>query len=115
MASGYRQLDVYKKTFALGADIYGWVPNWPENEQEKIGDQLIRAIEAVGANIAEARGRSTKADRRRVLGIASGELQEVEHWLAVSELKRLIPAGSEDRACEIGRMIEGLIRNPGRR
>jgi four helix bundle protein len=114
MASGFRNLVLYRRVMELTWDVYRWVDGWPATERGREGDQLVRAITAVGAHIAEAGGRVTKADRRRILGFAKSELIEVEHWLEIAEHLRLIEPGTEPRTDEISRMLHGLMENPGR-
>jgi four helix bundle protein len=72
--------------------------------------QGIRAADSIGANIAEAMGRITNPDRLRLLFIARGSVNELEHWLARAEARRLpCPPKGRSRAREIGRMLNGLI------
>jgi four helix bundle protein len=76
--------------------------------------QLIRALDSVAANIAEAAGRWHDDDKRRLLRIARGSLYEAEHWLLSAELRGLdVPDAS--RLDEIGRMLNGLISRPNPR
>lgn len=46
-----------------------------------IGDQFIRAIDSMGANIAEGYGRFHYLDRTKFYYIARGSLFESKHWL----------------------------------
>lgn len=48
-------------------------------------DQALRAASAVGLNIAEAVGRPSRADQRRVYGIARGEASETLAALDLAE------------------------------
>jgi four helix bundle protein len=47
-------------------------------------DQALRAATSVCANIAEAAGRPSRPDQRRVYGIARGEAAETEALLDVA-------------------------------
>jgi four helix bundle protein len=52
--------------------------------------QLLRSAESVSANIGEAFGRSTKADRNRSLTLARGEAEEtIKHLRANHRAKRI--------------------------
>ena len=88
------------------------VRTWPSLDQRTLGTQLIRAVDSIGANIAEAAGRIHTQDRRRLLVIARGSLFETEHWLLRAQARGLL-ADHTDRLDEIARPLSGLIRRPG--
>jgi four helix bundle protein len=72
---------------------------------------MTRSAGSVGANIAEAWGRDTHADRRRTLFLARGSACELEHW--VDQAARLglpLPSNAANEAREVSRMLNGLIR-----
>lgn len=70
---------------------------------------MVRAADSVGANISEAYGRWSYADRARMVFIARGSACELEHWLARAEQRGLLtPNGSREEASEVGRMLNGL-------
>jgi four helix bundle protein len=77
-----------------------------------MGLQLVRAADSVAANIAEAHGRATLADQRRLLHIARGSLLETEHWVQVATVRGAILSKEYDqRIAELARMLNGLIRS----
>lgn len=115
MPSSFRDLNAYKLAVALAADVYLVVGRWSEFDRATVGEQLVRSIDSVGANIAEATGRWSKQDKRRVLLIARGELHEAEHWLAVAEARGLIKTNPSERVAEVARTLNGLIKQPTRR
>jgi four helix bundle protein len=79
------------------------------------GVQLVRAMDSVAANIAEATGRGSLRDQARFYVIARGSLREVQHWLVRAEARDLVvPARSRARVDEIGLMLNGLIRSTRR-
>lgn len=53
--------------------------NW--QEKKIVGDQFIRAIDSIGANIAEGFGRFHYLDRNKFYYNARGSLQESLHWI----------------------------------
>ena len=75
--------------------------------------QLLKAAQSVSANIAEAFGRSTPADRNSRLVIARGEAEEtIKHLRANLNSKRITPADYwplHNRAVTIVKMLNSLL------
>jgi four helix bundle protein len=78
-----------------------------------MGPQVLRAADSVGANIAEAVGRWHTPDKRRLLIIARGSLNELEHWLTTAERRGLLEHGTANRVDRIAQALNGMIRRPG--
>ena len=112
MPSKFNDLVAYRLSVALSADVYATVKRWPAFDRSTLGAQLVRSTDSVAANIAEATGRWTKADKKRILFVARGELYETEHWLNVAKSRGLIRSAHEDRVAEIARTLNGLIKRP---
>ncbi len=94
----------------LADELHFAVAQWPPSARSTIGSQLVRAADSVGANIAEATGRSSSADKRRFLLIARGSLYELEHWLLRAHKRGLTSNPRNEETAEIARMLNGLIR-----
>src|SRR6476659_7288419 len=97
MASRFRDLRAYQLAAELAREIRSEVVRWSEFDKWSLGLQLVRAIESVGANIAEADGRWYTGDKRKLLFVARGSLYETEHWLLRAEEAGLMRKGSADR------------------
>jgi four helix bundle protein len=89
------------------------VKKWPASERS-LGDQLVRAADSIGANIAEASGRWHRNDERRFLRMARGSLYETEHWMARAEARGLLQPGSTDELTRIAKTLNGLINKHNR-
>jgi four helix bundle protein len=111
MSSDFHRLRVYRLAAELSDEIFESVAQWPQIARFAFGAQLIRSADSIGANIAEASGRSRGPHRRRLLVIARGSLHETEHWMERAE-KRGLPHGSTERLEEIARLLNGLIKRP---
>ena len=111
----FRDLDVYQRSCALANAVARSVHGWEKESLWTCGVQLIRAADAVGANIAEAYGRDTIKDRRRQIFLARGSAFEVEHWLDLAATRGLpIPPRARSEAQEVSRMLTGLARHLSR-
>ncbi len=112
--SDFRDLVAYRLAAAVGNDIYEEVVRWEKFPRWTLGIQLVRSLDSVAANIAEAegRGRQHPADRRRLLLVARGSLYEAEHWMLQAEARGLLPEDSSKRLNELARTLNGLVRRP---
>jgi four helix bundle protein len=86
---------VYRPAAALPDELRRLI-GWPSFDRWTVGQQLVRAADSVGANLAEGCGRAHKPGQRRLCFIARASAWELEHWL--------------DRARELSRMLNGLTR-----
>jgi four helix bundle protein len=109
--SDFRRLVAYRLSVELANDVHREAAAWPSFERWSLGIQLVRAVDSVGANIAEAMGRWSVPDRRRLLFVARGSLHETEHWISVAQSRGHVLAGTS-RLDEISRALNGLIKQP---
>ena len=78
--------DIRERTlqFALRIlDITACIPDSPEGRV--VRQQLAAAGTSIGANVEEADGAVSKADKRKSLTIARKETREVRYWLRIIE------------------------------
>src|SRR3954452_7998426 len=117
MASvGFEELAVYQRAAELADEVRATVRTWNSLDLWSSGVQGIRAADSIGANIAEGMGRGTRPDQLRFLFIARGSAHELQHWLGRAEARQLpLPCRARERATDIGRMLNGLIRSMSRR
>jgi four helix bundle protein len=109
---GVRRLKVYRDSLALAGELHAAARRWEAFDLWTVGIQLVRAADSVGANTAEADGRRTTPDRLRLLWVARGSLLELQHWIATARERGLpLPTRAEERADELGRMLNGLARS----
>jgi four helix bundle protein len=110
----FRDLDVYRRAVGLADTLWGCVTGWDSFARWTVGVQLVRSADSIGANIAEAAGRSSDADQRRLLIVARASGLELEHWLdRASERALPITPGAAAEAKRVGRMLNGLIKSRG--
>ena len=78
MLRSYRDLDVWKRSLILVADVYRMTRILPSDERFGLTTQLRRAAVSVTINIAEGYGRSTRGEYLNQLSVARGSLFELE-------------------------------------
>ena len=104
----------YRLAAELADQVEAQVRTWEGFQRWSVGIQMVRALDSVAANIAEASGRSTNPDRRRLLIIARGSLYEAEHWLERAEARGLVAEGATEHLDELARTLSGLVRRAAR-
>jgi four helix bundle protein len=67
MASSFWRLRTYQLALEVAREVRTEVLRWNSFDRWSLGLQRVRAIESVGANIAEAEGRWYEGDKRRLL------------------------------------------------
>jgi four helix bundle protein len=78
MLHSYRQLDVWKESLALVADVYRITRKLPADERFGLTSQMRRAAVSVPCNIAEGYGRAARGEYLNHLSFARGSGNEVE-------------------------------------
>ena len=100
-----KDLEVYKsarESSRLGWNIY---EKFDWRLKKIVGDQFIRSLDSVGANIAEGYGRFHFLDKIRFYYNARGSLLESIHWLNLLEERGLV---GEEEAGRLRRELERL-------
>jgi four helix bundle protein len=111
----YRQLAVWKRAYALTAEIYRSTRPFPDSERYGLTSQMRRAAISILSNIAEGSGRQSDREQVRFLRIARGSTCELECQLLLSHDVGYLKPGDWlilDSDCrEVGRMLTGLIKS----
>ena len=99
----------------LAADIYRFALELPGDERFGLALQLKRAAVSIPSNIAEGSGYGPSRRNLHHVRIALGSNLELQTQLMLTE--RLLLVRPErvkpllDRACEVGKMLNGLIKS----
>ena len=117
--NSFRDLIVWQRARELAIASQELCDRFPHRAQAALGDQIFRACASISGNIAEGRGRLSKADNARHLCIARGSLNELEsHVELACDWKYVTLASTADvrnLASEVGRMLNAQIRKLGNR
>jgi len=81
------QFKIIEHANLISEMIWQEVIQWKHFEKDTIGKQLVRASDSISANLSEAYGRYSFADRKRFAYYARGSLCETKNWLEIT-LKR---------------------------
>ncbi len=84
------ELDVYRLAEELSDLIWFAYDTWDSKAQQTLGQQVIRAVDSVAANIAEGYGRYTPADRKKFYLYARGSFEETKCWLRKAFRRKVI-------------------------
>ena len=83
-ATPHKQLIVWQKARDLAVHVYRVAQLLPPSERFELGTQLRTACASITGNIAEGKGRKTKAEFAHFLGIARGSTRELDSHLNLS-------------------------------
>jgi len=117
MATGFRNLTVYKKAFALAMDIYHISKKFPKDELYSLTNQIRRSSRSVCSNVGEGyRKRLYEAHFVSKISDSDMENTETKVWLDFSLACKYISKQEFDefngRSEEIGRLLNHMIQNP---
>lgn len=115
--SNFRGLLVYKKAFALAMEIFQISKAFPKEEKYSLTDQIRRASRSVCSCVGEAyRKRQYTAHFVSKSSDADSENTETRVWLdfalACGYIIEETWNGLENKADEIGRLLNHMIENP---
>ena len=111
----YHHLDVYKRAYALALEVHKLTLGFSRIEQYELASQLRRSSKSIVANIVEGMARqSSNAEVKNFIRMAIGSCDETRTWLNfaidLGYLKQSKKEDLEKRYCEIGRMLQGIIK-----
>ena len=117
MATGFRNLTVYKKAFALAMDIYNLSKRFPKDELYSLTTQIRKSSRSVCSNIGEGyRKRLYEAHFVSKISDSDMENTETQVWLDFALSCEYISKKSFDdfnnQSEEIGRLLNHMIQKP---
>src|SRR6266849_1174062 len=112
--NNFRGLEVWQKARLLAAEVYSVTRSFPRDEMFGLTQQMRRAAISIVSNIAEGKGRHSRAEYRSFLVMARGSAFELDAQTIVShDLEFLDHRTAEpliEKANEITRMLNAMIK-----
>ena len=84
------KLEIYKLSLVISDNIWVVYSKLSQDLKFNIGNQVIRSIDSIGANIAEGYGRFHYKDSMKFYYNARGSLWESKHWIYLLYKRNLI-------------------------
>ena len=111
----FHKLDVYRKAYDASLAIHRETLRFPPFGQREWASQVRRSSKSIPANIGEGMGRQmSPKDVVRFLRNAIGSCDETRIWLEYSRDLGYIDQARftelHDSYCEVGKMLNGLIK-----
>ena len=107
------KLDIYKLSLSLSEEIWGIYNHLSNDLKYNIGNQVIRSIDSIGANIAEGYGRFHYKDSIKFYYNARGSLWESKHWVLLLYKRKLIQTEVFEKIIEkldlLGKKLNSFI------
>ncbi|HQY94166.1 MAG: four helix bundle protein [Caldilinea sp.] len=87
-------LRIFQQAEQLSGSVWRVASGWDYFAKRTVGEQLVRAVDSIGANIAEAFGRYHYGEKLQLLYYARGSLFETRFWLRQAYVRRLLDASA---------------------
>ena len=109
------KLDIYKLSLSLSKEIWEVYTSLQADLKYNIGNQVIRSIDSIGANIAEGYGRFHYKDSMKFYYNARGSLWESKHWVYLLFQRGLISKEQYEKMLGdlevLGKKLNGFIKS----
>lgn len=92
MVLKFEELEVLRAAEGIADGIWRRVVLWDPFARNVVGEQLAKAGDSIGANVAEAYGRFHYGEKLQFLYYARGSLFETKYWLNLAQERQLMPS-----------------------
>ena len=83
-------IEAFRISFHLSNYVWDVVLKWSSFSQRTVGEQFIRAVDSISANVAEGFGRYGKKDKIKFYRYSQGSLSESLNWNEKSKVGKLL-------------------------
>lgn len=91
----------YKISSSLSDYVWDIVIKWDYFAKSTLGEQWVRAVDSIAANIAEGFGRFHKKDKEKFYYNSRGSLLESIHWTSKALKRKLISPKEDEYIMEV--------------
>jgi len=85
-------IEAFRISFHLSNYVWDVVLKWNNFSQRTVGEQFVRAVDSISANVAEGFGRYGKKDKIKFYRYSQGSLSESLNWNEKSKVRKLFSA-----------------------
>lgn len=83
-------IEAFRLAFHLSNYVWDTVLKWNNFSQRTVGEQFVKAVDSISANIAEGFGRYGKKDKIKFYRYSQGSLSESLNWNEKSKIRKLL-------------------------
>ena len=83
-------IEAFRISFHLSNYVWDTVLNWSNFSQRTVGEQFVKAVDSISANITEGFGRYGKKDKIKFYRYSQGSLSESLNWNEKSKIRKLL-------------------------
>jgi four helix bundle protein len=109
------KLEIYKISVQLSNEVWEIYSSLTTDLKYNIGNQVIKSIDSIGANIAEGYGRFHYKDSLKFYYNARGSLWESKHWIYLLHQRKLITKEKYEDILNnlnsLGKKLNGFINS----
>lgn len=105
---GLKKCPAFVNSFQLGEMVWTIVEKWPYFAKITIGEQFIRSVDSIAANLAEGYGRYHFLDKIKFYYYSRGSALESLTWLAKAYKRKTV---DESNKQQIQFLIQTVIKD----
>jgi four helix bundle protein len=83
-------IEAFRVSFHLGNYVWDTVSMWNNFSERTVGEQFVKAVGSISANIAERFGRYGKKDKIKFYRYNKGSLSASLNWNEKSKIRKLL-------------------------
>src|SRR4030095_15933161 len=83
-------IEAFRISFHLSNYVWDVVLKWNNFSQRTVGQQFVKAVDSISANLAEGFGRYGKKDKIKFYRYSQGSLNESLDWNQKSKVRKLL-------------------------